>query len=110
MTFTDTQRDQLAHLLCPDCGSILIDGPQGGAAQNFYCVERRKCRQGFNLTFMGDGELAFADRIGEVDDERFAHWAPADWRPPPGWWGTLAYRIAVALGLLLIIVVGARWL
>jgi hypothetical protein len=30
-------------------------------------------------------------------------------RPPPGWWSLLGYRIAVALGLLLFIVV-SRWL
>jgi len=61
----------LAAGWCSDCGRELIPGPRGGAAQNFYCINRTaECRQGFNLTFL-DKKLAMAERIGEVDNERF---------------------------------------
>ena len=68
-------RALLANRRCCDCGLALVAGPRGGAAQNFYCTERSECRQGFNLTFF-DNRLVFAGRIGEVDDERFAMYAP----------------------------------
>jgi hypothetical protein len=64
-------RGLLANGWCADCGKRLIQGPRGGAAQNFYCIGRETCRQGFNLTFHGN-QLVFSERIGEVDDERFA--------------------------------------
>jgi len=73
----DTQRMMLANGWCPDCGAGLLPGPRGGAAQNFYCSERTTCREGFNLTFHS-GKLAFAQRIGEVDDERFKLYARDD--------------------------------
>ena len=64
-------RGLLANGWCPDCGGKLIAGPRGGEAQNFYCSNRITCRQGFNLTFV-DGKLVIADRIGDIDNERFA--------------------------------------
>ena len=70
----EVDRGALANLWCPDCGGRLIAGPRGGAAQNFYCSNRISCRQGFSLTFV-DGKLAFAERIGDVDNERFAMYA-----------------------------------
>jgi hypothetical protein len=67
-------RALLATGWCCDCGGELLPGPRGGLAQNFYCANRSDCRHGFNLTFV-DGQLLIADRIGEVDDERFAMYA-----------------------------------
>ena len=69
-----TDRALLANGWCGDCGRELMPGPRGGAAQNFYCINRDDCRQGFNLTFM-HGKLVIAERIGEVDDERFTMYA-----------------------------------
>jgi hypothetical protein len=66
-------RGLLSNGWCCDCGSELLPGPRGGAAQNFYCINRDDCRAGFNLTFHS-GVLVFAQRIGEVDDARFAMW------------------------------------
>lgn len=60
----------LANGWCADCGRELMPGPKGGAAQNFYCVNRDDCRQGFNLTFW-QGKLAIAQRIGEVSDDAY---------------------------------------
>ncbi len=62
---------QLLNEWCCDCGSTLLPGPCGGASQNFYCINRTDCRQGFNLCVIA-GKMVFAERIGEVDDERFA--------------------------------------
>lgn len=70
------ERGILANGRCPDCGDDLMPGPRGGAAQNFYCSNRDTCRQGYNLTFV-DGKLAFAERIGEVDDARYTMYAGA---------------------------------
>lgn len=64
----------LARRICPECGNDLVFGPRGGAAMNFYCSERDDCRLGYSLTFV-DGLLVFAERIGEVDDARFAMYA-----------------------------------
>jgi hypothetical protein len=61
----------LSQNICPCCGSKLIDGPRGGAAQNLYCSERTRCRQGFNVT-SHDGVVIWSQDIGEVDDERYA--------------------------------------
>jgi hypothetical protein len=61
----------LATHVCPDCGKPLIAGPRGGAAQNFYCSNREVCSEGYNLTYW-QGQLVMAQRIGPVDDERFA--------------------------------------
>lgn len=72
--FDTKQRAALSAGRCSDCGRALIGGPRGGAAQNFYCTGREECRAGFNLTFF-DGQLVFAQRIGEVDDERFKLYA-----------------------------------
>ena len=68
------ERSMLANGWCPDCGRELLPGPRGGAAQNFYCVNREDCREGFNLTFIG-GKLIFAERIGAVDDKDYAMYA-----------------------------------
>ena len=70
------ERGLLSIGWCPDCGRELLPGPKGGAAQNFYCINRHDCRTGYNLTFV-DGRLMIAERIGEVDDERFAMYAGA---------------------------------
>lgn len=59
---------------CPDCGSLLLPGPKGGVAQNFYCTDREACREGFNVTIW-QGQLLAWERIGEVDDQRFALYA-----------------------------------
>jgi hypothetical protein len=67
----------LANHSCCDCGHMLIEGPCGGAAQNFYCTNRSECRAGFNLTFLGD-RLVFSQRIGEVSDERWQMYSKAD--------------------------------
>lgn len=56
---------------CPACGAEMIDGPRGGAAQNFYCTDRERCRQGFNLTIY-QSRVLWRQNIGEIDDERFA--------------------------------------
>lgn len=64
----------LARHLCPACARPLVAGPRGGAAQNFYCSDRDLCRLGYNLTFYG-GKLLFAQRLGEIEDERFALYA-----------------------------------
>jgi len=66
----------LAQGMCAACGEKLVAGPRGGAAQNFYCRDRDKCRLGFNLTFAGP-YLVYAQRLGEVDDERFAMYSKA---------------------------------
>ena len=71
---TDKERGLLANGWCADCGGILVPGPRGGLAQNFYCSNRDDCRAGFNLTFAA-GELVFAERIGEIDDARFKLYA-----------------------------------
>jgi|SoiMethySBSTD1v2_1073268.scaffolds.fasta_scaffold208679_3 hypothetical protein len=68
---TSKARGLLANGWCPACGSHLIPGPRGGAAQNFYCINRDDCRAGFNLTFYG-GQLVFAEPIGEVADSTYA--------------------------------------
>lgn len=75
----DSQRSMLANGWCPDCGTGLLPGPRGGAAQNFYCMERERCREGYNLTFHS-GKLVFAQRIGEIDDARFRLYAGGDGR------------------------------
>jgi hypothetical protein len=54
----------------------MIPGPRGGLAQNFYCTDRVRCRQGFNLTIINGNDLGFRQDIGEVDDERFAMYSP----------------------------------
>lgn len=65
----------LAQRLCEACGENLLPGPRGGAARNFYCTDRSDCRLGYNLTFVGK-HLVYAERLGEVDDERYAMYAP----------------------------------
>jgi hypothetical protein len=65
----------LGNHSCADCGHVLIEGPCGGAAQNWYCSNRDDCRVGFNLTFWA-GALLLAQRIGKVADETFAMYAP----------------------------------
>jgi hypothetical protein len=77
--FDSIDRSMLQNGWCPDCAADLLPGPRGGAAQNFYCSNRDGCRAGFNLTFKF-GRLLMAERIGEVDDERFAIYAPDDGR------------------------------
>lgn len=49
------------------CGRPMIRGPRGGGSQNFYCTDREKCRQGYNLTII-TGEIVFCQPIGEIDD------------------------------------------
>ena len=71
---SSADRGLLAGRWCAACGRELLPGPRGGAAQNFYCTNRTDCRQGYNLTFVGE-QLAFAERIGEVDDARYAMYA-----------------------------------
>ena len=56
---------------CPDCNSKLVGGPRGGEARNMYCTDRKRCRQGFSVTWYR-GQLVWWQRIGKVDDERFA--------------------------------------
>jgi hypothetical protein len=70
----DKDRGLLANGWCCDCGSTLIPGPRGGAAQNFYCINRDDCRVGFNLTFH-DGQLIFSQRIGPVADDTYKMYA-----------------------------------
>lgn len=53
---------------CPKCNSKLLPGPCGGVAQNWYCSNRRSCRQGFNymmMTYPPD----LINEIGEVKDD-----------------------------------------
>jgi hypothetical protein len=59
---------------CPRCRALLMPGPRGGSAQNFYCYNRASCRQGFNLV-VRDGVIVWRQDIGEVDDERFRMYA-----------------------------------
>lgn len=58
-------------VLCSACGWPTIPGPRGGAAQNFYCVNRDTCRQGFNVTIHQGREIWRQD-IGEVDDQHYS--------------------------------------
>lgn len=60
----------------------MIEGPRGGAAQNFYCTDRDRCRAGFNLTFFASTLLLHQD-IGEVADDTYAMYAEKP-RDPPG--------------------------
>jgi hypothetical protein len=60
----------LAKKTCPHCLSKLMPGPRGGAAQNFYCTNRVRCRDGYNLTFH-DNRLIWAQAIGSVSDETY---------------------------------------
>ena len=61
---------------CPRCKAPLMAGPQGGASQNFYCTDRERCRQGFNMLVF-DGMIFLQEDIGEVDDERFRMYVPS---------------------------------
>jgi len=73
-SFDDIERSLLFHGWCAYCRSPLIPGPRGGAAQNFYCVNRDDCHAGFNLTFH-NGQLIFAEAIGQVADSTYTMYA-----------------------------------
>lgn len=60
------------HVHCT-CGADMIPGPRGGAAQNFYCTDRVRCRLGWNLTIYY-GEIVMGHPI-EVDEEAYRMYA-----------------------------------
>ena len=65
-------------ITCPACGAMMIGGPKGGLSRNYYCTNRTKCRQGFNVT-RWHGLLFGRHAIGEIDDERYAMYAKGGW-------------------------------
>lgn len=62
---------------CPYCLAPLYDGPQGGAAQNFYCERVDDCNSAINLSemipgwgqFIGECPPHFIDFIHETYPE-----------------------------------------
>lgn len=51
--------------MCPDCGCLLREGPHGGLAVNWYCINL-KCGSGFNDTIFN------VERITDASPNRGA--------------------------------------
>jgi len=39
----------IGQCLCPDCGSKLLKGPEGGGSVNVYCANDKDCGSRYNL-------------------------------------------------------------